>query len=55
VAIRYFAPAFLYALYNILTYYNLELFDPTTYFLLLQFRVVVTGVVWQVRFMNGNG
>lgn len=50
MAVRYFAPAFLYALYNILTYYNLEVFDPTTYFLLLQFRVVVTGVVWQLLF-----
>ena len=46
--VRYFIPAGLYALYNVLTYYNLLEFDPTTYFLLLQFRVVVTGVIFQV-------
>jgi UDP-sugar transporter A1/2/3 len=29
---------------------NLRSYDPTTYFLLLQFRVVVTGVVFQILF-----
>lgn len=29
---------------------NLSSYDPTTYFLLLQFRVVVTGVVFQILF-----
>ncbi|ODN00371.1 CMP-sialic acid transporter 1 [Orchesella cincta] len=46
----YFIPAGLYCLYNNLAYVNLVTFDPTTYFLLLQFRVVVTGVVFQVLF-----
>lgn len=45
----YFGPAGLYALYNILTYVNLQHYDPTTYFLLLQLRVVVTGILFQVR------
>ncbi len=36
VAALYFVPAGLYAVYNILTYVNLQYFDPTTYFLLLQ-------------------
>lgn len=31
-------------------YKNLATFDPTTYYLLLQFRVVITGVLFQVIF-----
>ncbi|CAG7831409.1 unnamed protein product [Allacma fusca] len=50
VFLLYFIPAFLYCLYNNLAYTNLATFDPTTYFLLLQFRVVVTGVVFQILF-----
>nr|CAD7455441.1 unnamed protein product [Timema tahoe] len=48
----YFVPAFLYCLYNNLAFVNLSAFDPTTYYLLLQFRVVVTGIVFQVLFQN---
>lgn len=40
----YLVPAFLYCLYNNLAFHNLSVFDPTTYFLLLQFRVVITGL-----------
>lgn len=47
---KYFVPSFLYCLYNNLTFINLSSYDPTTYFLLLQFRVVVTGVVFQILF-----
>eukprot|EP00050_Salpingoeca_kvevrii_P015676 m.49008 g.49008 ORF g.49008 m.49008 type:complete len:214 (+) comp6458_c0_seq1:37-678(+) len=50
VFLYYFVPAGLYALYNILTYVNLEVLDPTTYFVLLQLRVIVTGVVFQIIF-----
>ncbi|XP_054715721.1 UDP-galactose transporter senju-like [Uloborus diversus] len=50
VMMLYFVPAFLYSLYNNLTFINLSVFDPTTYYLLLQLRVVVTGVVFQVLF-----
>lgn len=50
MAAKYLVPSLLYAVYNILTYYNLETYDPTTYFVLLQIRVVVTGVVWQFLF-----
>ena len=46
----YFVPSFLYCLYNNLAFVNLSAYDPTTYFLLLQFRVVVTGVIFQVIF-----
>ncbi|KNC84646.1 hypothetical protein SARC_03137 [Sphaeroforma arctica JP610] len=46
----YFVPAGLYCLYNNLAFINLANYDPTSYYLLLQFRVVVTGVVFQVLF-----
>lgn len=46
----YFIPSFLYCIYNNLTFKNLSTFDPTTYYLLLQFRVVITGVLFQVGF-----
>jgi len=50
IFLRYFIPSFLYCLYNNLTFVNLTSYDPTTYFLLLQFRVVVTGVIFQILF-----
>lgn len=50
ILLLYFVPAFLYSLYNNLTFINLSVFDPTTYYLLLQIRVVVTGIVFQVLF-----
>ncbi|CAK9301623.1 unnamed protein product [Gordionus sp. m RMFG-2023] len=43
-------PAFLYCLYNNLQFINLSNYDPTTYFILLQFRVVVTGLIYQILF-----
>lgn len=45
----YFVPAFLYCLYNNLSFLNLATFDPTTYNLLLQLRVVITAILFQVR------
>ncbi|KAG5675595.1 hypothetical protein PVAND_005488 [Polypedilum vanderplanki] len=50
VLVLYMVPAFLYCLYNNLSFYNLSVFDPTTYYLLLQFRVVITGVLFQIIF-----
>eukprot|EP00937_MAST-01D_sp_MAST-1D-sp2_P002141 g2141.t1 len=46
----YFVPALLYTLYDNLTFVNLRFFDPPTYFILSQFRLVVTGVVYQALF-----
>lgn len=46
----YMVPAFLYCLYNNLAFVNLAAFDPTTYYLLLQLRVVVTGILFQIIF-----
>lgn len=48
VLLLYCVPAFLYCLYNNLAFVNLSKFDPTSYYLLLQFRVVITGVLFQV-------
>lgn len=48
----YMVPSFLYCVYNNLAFVNLLKFDPTTYYLLLQFRVVITGVIFQVYFMH---
>lgn len=44
----YFIPAGLYCLYNNLAFINLRSYDPTTYYLFLQFRVVLTGILFQV-------
>lgn len=38
----YSIPAILYTLYNNITFTALNMFDPTTYFVLMQFRIVVT-------------
>uniref|UniRef100_A0A182MN74 CMP-sialic acid transporter n=1 Tax=Anopheles culicifacies TaxID=139723 RepID=A0A182MN74_9DIPT len=50
VLLLYFVPAFLYCLYNNLAFVNLSTFDPTTYYLLLQLRVVITGILFQIIF-----
>lgn len=49
VLLLYLVPSALYCFYNNLAFVNLSAFDPTTYYLLLQFRVVITGVLFQVR------
>lgn len=46
----YLVPAFLYSLYNNLAFISLSAFDPTTYYLLLQLRVALTGIIYQVIF-----
>ena len=52
----YMVPAFLYSLYNNLSFTNLAYFDPTTYFMFMQIRLLMTGVIYQVRsvFENKN-
>lgn len=52
VAYRYLIPAFLYCLYNNLAFVNLANYDPTTYFILLQLRNVITGVIYQILFQK---
>lgn len=46
----YIVPAILYCLYNNLAFVNLSIFDPTSYFILLQLRVILTGIVYQCLF-----
>ncbi|XP_076646827.1 UDP-galactose transporter senju [Halictus rubicundus] len=50
VLLLYIIPSALYCLYNNLAFINLAAFDPTTYYVLLQFRVVVTGIIFQIIF-----
>ncbi|CAK9809688.1 UDP-galactose transporter senju [Anthophora quadrimaculata] len=50
VLLLYMIPSFLYCLYNNLAFINLAAFDPTTYYVLLQFRVVMTGIIFQIVF-----
>ncbi|XP_076303178.1 UDP-galactose transporter senju [Lasioglossum baleicum] len=50
VLLLYMIPSVLYCLYNNLAFINLAAFDPTTYYVLLQFRVVVTGIIYQIIF-----
>lgn len=50
----YFVPALLYCFYNNLAFLNLSTFDPTTYYLLLQLRVVITGILFQVLIILRN-
>lgn len=50
LAAYYLVPAGLYCLYNNLAYVNLAHFDPATYFLLLNFRTVTTGIIFQILF-----
>ena len=45
----YMVPALLYCLYNNLSFVNLSYFDPTTYFMFMQMRLLMTGVFYQVR------
>ena len=43
---------FYHIIYNNLSFANLAVFDPTTYFMLLQTRLLLTGVFYQVLFMT---
>lgn len=50
VMVLYLTPATLYCLYNNLAFVNLATFDPTTYFMLLQLRLLLCGVIYQILF-----
>ena len=43
-------PAFLYCFYNNLAFTNLAIFDPTTYFMFMQTRLLLTGFIYQFLF-----
>ena len=44
----YLVPASLYCLYNNLSFVSLQYFNPTTYFMFMQIRLLLTGVIYQV-------
>ena len=46
--LKYMVPALLYCAYNNLVYTNLAAFDPGTYNVLMQLRIVFTGLLYQV-------
>ncbi|CAG4986673.1 unnamed protein product [Parnassius apollo] len=46
----YFIPSLLYCFYNNLAFINLSHYDPTSYYILLQFRVVLTAILFQFLF-----
>lgn len=45
---KYSIPALLYCIYNNLVYMNLTFFDPGTYNVLMQLRIIMTGLLYQV-------
>ena len=48
--LKYMVPAGLYAVYNNLMYINLTNFDPGTYTLMMQLRILFTGLLYQALF-----
>eukprot|EP00438_Fugacium_kawagutii_P004061 Skav200552 [mRNA] locus=scaffold2256:25017:27325:+ [translate_table: standard] len=50
VLLLYGIPAVLYALYNNLLFINLASFDPGTYNVLIQLKIALTGVLYQILF-----
>ena len=51
VLLLYLVPAALYCLYNNLSFTSLSYFNPTTYFMFMQIRLLLTGVIYQVHSM----
>lgn len=50
VLLLYGIPAVLYAMYNNLLFINLASFDPGTYNVLIQLKIALTGVLYQILF-----
>ena len=50
VLFHYMIPAFLYCFYNNLAFTNLANFDPTSYFMFMQTRLLMTGFIYQFLF-----
>lgn len=50
LCLLYFIPSILYSFHNNLSFVSLSHTDPATYYVLLQLRVLVTGVVFQILF-----
>ena len=50
VLFQYMIPACLYCFYNNLAFTNLANFDPTSYFMFMQTRLLMTGIIYQFLF-----
>ena len=50
VLLLYLVPASLYCLYNNLSFLSLSYFTPTTYFMFMQIRLLLTGIIYQFLF-----
>jgi len=50
--LKYMVPALLYCAYNNMVYTNLSAFDPGTYNVLMQLRIVFTGLLYQVAYIE---
>ncbi|KAG9509365.1 UDP-galactose transporter senju, partial [Fragariocoptes setiger] len=50
LAFLYFLPSLLYCLYNNLTFVGYQAFDPTSYNCIMQFRIVLTAIIYQTLF-----
>ncbi|XP_023329691.1 UDP-galactose transporter senju [Eurytemora carolleeae] len=46
----YLVPSSLYCIYNNLAFYSLSYFNPTSYFMFMQIRLILTGFIYQVLF-----
>ena len=55
VGVYYLIPSSLYCLYNNLSFANLSIFDPTTYFIFMQIRLLMTGFIYQVGALGPPG
>ena len=49
VFLLYLVPATLYCFYNNLSFLSLAYFNPTSYFMFMQIRLLLTGLIYQVN------
>lgn len=55
MGVYYAVPAFIYTLYNSLFFLNLRFFDPVSYRVLINMRVLFSGVLFQIIFSRQLG
>jgi len=55
IGVYYAVPAIIYSLYNVLMYLNLSLFSPTNYRVLINIRVLWSGLLFQIIFKTRLG
>ena len=52
ILVLYLVPSSLYAVYNNVSFHSLAVFNPTSYFMFMQIRLLLTGLVYQVTKQN---